>query len=53
MDAGNHALVRHWSDRAGSEEFDAVVPVRDEVIAGREPGSSDFIRFRISRKSYS
>ena len=34
--AGNYALVRHWSDRAGGEELDAVVAVRDEIVAGRD-----------------
>ena len=33
MDAGNHALVRHWSDRAGSELLDKVVAVKEVVVA--------------------
>jgi len=36
VDGGYYALVREWSDRAGSDELDTVVAIQDEVVAGRD-----------------
>ena len=36
VDAGNYALVCHWLDRAGCEELDAGIVVRENFAAGRD-----------------
>jgi len=36
LDAGNNTLARHWSDQASGEELDAIIAIRDEVVAGRD-----------------